>query len=165
MSEYFVVVMDKSQARFFALKPVAYPELESGPILTEEGELPGRNKKSAERYLFADSKTGRGRAPRGGPSHGYDDHRTRHQEESGRRFGREVLERIKRFARKNNSRVVVLAAPEKTLGMLREDMNILTKEGLTVEKLAKDMTKFSAKDIHEYMAKKGLLPPRKKPGT
>lgn len=165
MSEYLAVVMDKSQARFFALKPVTYPELESGPILTEEGKLLSRDKRGAERDLFADSKTGRGRAPHGGPSHGYDDHRARHQEESGRRFAREVLEKIKRLARKYSSRLVVLAAPEKTLGLLREDMDILTKEGLKVEKLAKDMTKFSAKDIHEYMAKKGFLPSRKKPGA
>ena len=58
---------------FFTLEPVEFPELESGPRLIDRGELFNPEKEIAERDLYTDSKMGRGRAPLGGPAHGYDD--------------------------------------------------------------------------------------------
>jgi hypothetical protein len=93
MGNYCVVVASGAQARFFILEPAEFPELGIGPNLVERGELINPEKEIARRDLYTDSKTGRGRAPHGGPSHGYDDHRSQHEDELERRFARKVLEK------------------------------------------------------------------------
>ena len=93
MSDYCVVVTGGACARFFTLEPVEFPELESGPRLIECGELYNPEKRIPARNLYTDSKTGRHRASRGGPAHGYDDHRSQHEDEFDRRFAHEVMEK------------------------------------------------------------------------
>jgi hypothetical protein len=51
------------------------------------------------------------------------------------------------------------------LGLLRQHLDIIRKRGIEVNGLAKDMTKFSPKQIHDYLAKEQLLPACKRPGT
>ncbi len=165
MSDYCVVVTGGAHARFFTLEPVEFPELESGPRLVDRGELFNPEKEIPERDLYADSKPGRGRSPQGGRAHSYDDHRSQHEEEFERRFARKVLEKTRRVVRANKARYVVLAAPARMLGLLRQDLNAILKHGLEVQKLAKDMTKFSPKQIHDHLAKKRLIPARKRPGA
>jgi protein required for attachment to host cells len=163
MSDYCVVTTGGAHARFFTLEEVDFPELESGPKLIFRGELLNRDKKTAGRDLFTDSKTGRGRAPRGGPAHGYDDHRLQHEDESDRRFARKVLEKASGLAQANQARHVVLVAPARVLGLFRQDLDLILKHGMEVHELAKDMTKFSPRQIHDHLAKQQLLPAHRKP--
>jgi len=163
MSDYCVVVTGGARARFFTLEPVDFPEFESGPRLVHCGELFNPEKEMAERDLFTDSKTGRGRAPHGGPAHGYDDRRARREGEFDRRFARKVLEETKRLAQANQARYVVLVAGAPMLGCLRQELDIILKHGMAVHKLAKDMTKLSPLQIHNHLAKEKVLPARKKP--
>jgi len=165
MSDYCVIVTGGAHTRFFTLKPVEFPELESGPRLIECGELFNPEKEIAGRDLYTDSKMGRGRAPLGGPGHGYDDHRLKHDEEFDRRFARKVLEEASGIAKANQARYVVLVAPARMLGLLRQEFDIIRKGGMKVHILAKDMTKFSTKKIHNHLAKVQLLPPLKRPDT
>ena len=165
MSDYCVVVTGGAQARFFTLEPVEFPELESGPKLIDRGELFNPEKEIAGRDLYTDSKAGRGRAPHGGPSHGYDDHRSQHEYDVDRRFARKVLEKGRRLAKANQARYLILVAPAHMLGLLRQEMSIILKHGFEVHKLAKDMTKFSPKQIHDHLAKEKALPACKRPGT
>ena len=165
MGYYCIVVASGLHARCFTLEPVELPKLESGPKLVERAELFNPEKEIARRDLYADSKTGRGRAPHGGPSHGYDDHRSQHEDELERRFTRRVLEKTRHVAEANNARCVVLVAPARMLGLLRQHLDIICKRGLEVNALAKDMTKFSPKQIHDYLAREQLLPACKRPGT
>ena len=165
MGNYCVVVASGSHARCFTLEPVELPELESGPKLVERAELFNPEKEIARRDLYADSKIGRGRAPHGGPSHGYDDHRSQHEDELERRFARKVLEKTRRVAEANKARCVMLVAPARMLGLLRQHLDIIRKRGMEVHGLAKDMTKFSPKQIHDYLAREQLLPACKRPGT
>jgi protein required for attachment to host cells len=153
MGNYCVVVASGAQARFFILEPAEFPELGIGPNLVERGELINPEKEIARRDLYTDSKTGRGRAPHGGPSHGYDDHRSQHEDELERRFARKVLEKT------------MLIAPARMLGLLRQHLDIIRKRGMEVHGLAKDVTKFSPKQIHDYLAREQLLPACKRPGT
>ncbi len=164
MSEYCVVVSGGARARFFTLEPVDFPELESGPKLIDKGELLNPEKKTAGRDLYTDLRTGRSRAPRGGPSHGYDDHRTQHDDEFDRRFARRVLQKARRLAKENRARRIVMAAPARMLGLLRQDLAGIPKEGIEVHKVAKDMSKFSPRQIHDHLARKQLLPPYRRPG-
>jgi len=165
MSDYCVIVAGGAHARFFTLEPVEFPELESGPRLIDRGELFNPEKEIAGRDLYTDSKMGRGRAPLGGPGHGYDDHRLKHDEEFDRRFARKVLEKASGIAQANQARYVVLVAPARMLGLLRQEFDIIRKGGMKVHILAKDMTKFPSKKIQDPLAKIQVLPPRKRPGT
>jgi protein required for attachment to host cells len=158
MGNYCIVVASGLHARCFTLEPVELPELESGPKLIERGEVLKPEKEIARRDLYTDSKTGRGRAPHGGPSHGYDDHRSQHEDELERRFARKVLEKTK-------ARCIVLVAPAPMLGLLRQHLDIIRKGSMEVHGLAKDLTKFSPKQIHDYLAREQLLPACKRPGT
>lgn len=164
MSEYCVVVSGGARARFFTLEPVDFPELESGPKLIDKGELLNPEKETAGRDLYTDLRTGRSRAPRGGPSHGYDDHRKQHEDEFDRRFARRVLQKARRLAKENRARRIVMAAPARMLGLLRQDLAGIPKEGIEVHKVAKDMSKFSPRQIHDHLARKQLLPAYRRPG-
>lgn len=162
--EYCVAVVSEAEARFFSLEPVEFPELESGPKLELKDEIENPEKRLPDRELFTEAKTGRGRAPRGGPAHGYDDHRSRHHEELDKRFSREAVEKAKNVAKAAKARQVIMAAPPKMLGILRDEFHVLEREGLEVVECPKDMAKLSSQEIHERLAKDGLLPPRKRPG-
>lgn len=165
MRDYCIVVMGGAQARFFTLEPVEFPELESGPKLVERGKITNPEKEIPGRDLYADPKAGRGRAPAGGPSHGYDDHRSQHEDEFDRRFGRKVLEKARRIAKANKARCVLLIAPSRMLGLIRQEMDIISKQGMRVYELAKDMTKFTPRQIHDYLADEEWLPACKRPGS
>ncbi len=165
MSEYCVVVSGGARARFFTLEPVDFPELESGPKLIDKGELLNPTKETAGRDLYTDLKTGRSRAPRGGPSHGYDDHRTQHEDEFDRRFARKVAEKARILAKQSRARRIVLAAPSRMLGYLRQELAVIPREGIEVHKVAKDMSKFTPRQIHDHLAKRRLLPAYRKPGV
>jgi len=165
MSEYCVVVSSGARARFFTLEPVDFPELESGPKLIDKGELLNPTKETAGRDLYTDLKTGRSRAPRGGPAHGYDDHRTQHEDEFDRRFARKVAEKARLLAKETRARRIVLAAPARMLGYLRQDLAVIPREGIEVHKVAKDMSKFTPRQIHDHLAKRRLLPAYRKPGV
>lgn len=164
MSDYCVVVTGGARARFFTLEPVEFPELESGPRLCTCGELLNPEKEMRERELYSDSKTGRGRAPHGGPAHGYDDRRSRREDNVDRRFAREILKEVRRLAAAKHARNIVLVAGNPMLGCLRQELDIILKHGVTVNNVAKDMTKFSPARIHEHLARQNMIPAKRKPG-
>jgi protein required for attachment to host cells len=148
---------------FFFLESASFPEIESSPKLVECERLVNPEKELAERELYTDSKTGRGRAPRGGPAHGYDDHRSQHEEESDRRFAHKVVKEARRFAREKQARCVLLVAPTRMMRLFRQDLSIIRERGIRVQELTKDMSKFSSRQIHKYLAKEALVPPRRMP--
>jgi hypothetical protein len=51
------------------------------------------------------------------------------------------------------------------LGYLRQDLEVIPKDGIEVHKVAKDMSKFSPRQIHDHLAKRQLLPAYRKPGV
>jgi len=165
MASYCVVVTSGAHARFFTLKTSVAPVLESGPKLIERGELFNREKEIPGRDLYADPKSGRSRAPHGGPAHGYDDHRSQHEDESDRRFASEILKKADCFARAEKARHLVLLAPARLLGCLRQHLETVSKQGMKVHDFAKDISKLNSAEIHDYLAKEGLLPARKSTAT
>jgi protein required for attachment to host cells len=163
MTDYCIVVTGGGSSRFFSLESASFPEIESSPKLVECERLDNPEKGLAERELYTDSKTGRGRAPHGGPAHGYDDHRSQHEEESDRRFASKVVKEARRFAREKKARCVVLVAPARMMGLFRQDLGVMRERGIKVQELAKDMSKFSSRQIHHYLAKESLVPARRMP--
>ncbi|MCG6918011.1 MAG: host attachment protein [Deltaproteobacteria bacterium] len=165
MANYCVVVTSGAHARFFTLKTLAAPVLESGPKLIERGELVNPEKEIPGRDLYADPKSGRSRAPHGGPAHGYDDHRSQHEDECDRRFALEILKRADSLARAEKAHHLVLIAPARMLGSLRQQLETVVKQGMKVYDFAKDISKLNSAEIHEYLAREGILPARKSTPT
>lgn len=162
MNDCFVVVAAGSCARFFALEPAQVPEIESGPNLVEKRRIDNADWSSHGEALWSDKKSGRNRAPGGAGAHGYDDHRSHHQDEVERRFARDIAEEMQRLNRAHHPKTIVLVAEKRMLGALR---NTLPPNGseITIHELAKDLCKFGAHEVHQHLAKARLLPPRRSP--
>lgn len=158
MPSYCVVVADGARARFFSLKPAELPAFEGGPDLDEREDLVNPEKEQTSRELFSNLKTGRNRAPGGGPAHGYDDHRDQHEDEFERRFARRVAARIDELSPLEH---IVLVADPRLLGFLRTEL--AAKQGTEVRELGKDLSGLSSTEIHSHLAAAGLLPERVPP--
>jgi protein required for attachment to host cells len=138
------------------------PETEGGPNLKEHTDLVSPEIGAHETDIFSDPKSGRNRG--GGQAHGYDDHRSQHIDEFKRRFARQIRDETTRMVEVGKFTDVVLAAQPKMLGLLRDEFAHLTKAGVTVQHLAKDLIKFSPHEIHAHLANEKLVPPRQNPG-
>jgi protein required for attachment to host cells len=57
---------------------------------------------------------------------------------------------------------MILVAHNQTLGHLRNAIQPLSKNGLQISEVPKDLSKLSAKDLHEHLAKEALLPKRRR---
>ncbi len=159
MNHYSVIVAGASRARFFTLEDARIPELESGPQLVELRDLINPENKLHGSTLWSAGKAGRNRAPGGGPAHGYDDHRGRHQVEFERRFARDIAAELTRLAKSNHTQHVILVAPQRMLGLLRDALDPLLKAGLHVQEFAKDLGKLPPQDLHAHLSRQHLLPP------
>ena len=184
MSDYLIVVVNRSVARLFTLEPVEFPELESGPRLTECGQL--INAEIADSHdLFTDSKTGRGAAPQSSAVHGYEDNRDQHLDEVRRRFAGKVIEGVLKQAKNKRVRTIILGSSARMrrflyhveashpecknrikkkksqvilVRFLYHDMEALIRQEYRIQKLSKNMINFSPYKIHAYLAEEGLVP-------
>ncbi len=164
MNQYCVVVANGARARFFTLEEPQFPELESGPNLVELKALQNPQHRETGNQLWSEPKTGRNRAGIGGPAHGYDDHRTQHQEEYDRRFANDVAQECCRLSQARGASDLVLVSQKRMLGHLRSAMESRLNGIRTVE-LAKDLSKLNPSQVHEHLARESLLPPRRGPAT
>lgn len=161
MSDYLIVVVNRSQARFFVLEPVTHPELESGPRIVLRDEIRNMELETGK-DLYADSKTGRGSAPAGGSVHGYEDKRLRHLEELRRRFAGSVMQSLQCMARNENTRHIVLAASARMRRFLYPQLDACFRTGLEIHKVSKNMINFGPQKIHDHLAQAGLVPGQKR---
>ncbi|MGD8428958.1 MAG: host attachment protein [Ectothiorhodospiraceae bacterium] len=160
MSEYCVVVAEGARARFFTLEPAAVPELESGPNLQEHNSLANPSHKAHQNKIFADTRSGRNRSTVAG-AHGYDEHRSQHDDEMEHRFARDIANELSNLTSANGTRRVVLCAEKRMLGFLRGALNGSIPNGVEVVEVAKDLAKLPARSLHERLAGQGLLPARR----
>jgi protein required for attachment to host cells len=165
MSDYCVVVVDGARARFFTLEPANLPEMESSPNLVEQTTLVNMEKEAKDRDLLSDTKSGRNRGSSGGGAHGYDDHRAQHGDEVERRFARLIADEAMSQLDSHSPSRVVLVAEKRMLGFLRAALDAVVKTGVAVEELAKDLGKLTNLQVHEHLAKDGLVPRRRNPAA
>lgn len=161
MSEYCVVVVNGVRARLFSLEPVPEGETGGGPNLVERADLtqPEDGMKGDE--LWANTKSGRNRGSGGSQAHGYDDHREQHSDEFRRRFARNIADETARLAGQQRASQVVLTAEKRMLGFLREAFSSAMPAGISVTELAKDLSRLSPQELHQYLAQEKLLPERR----
>lgn len=163
MDQYCVIVANSNTARFFTLESPEFPEYESGPNLVETKELHNPDLHDQDE-LWANTKTGRNRAGKSGPAHGYDDHRSQHHEEFERRFAHSIAEETRRLQGDQRHPNVILVSQQRMLGHLRQAMDNHFKDAATHE-VAKDLSKLSALELHQHLARERLLPRRKGPAA
>lgn len=161
MSDCIVVVADAARARLFTLEPARSPDTEGGPNLVERKDLVNPE----QRPPWSDPKSGRNRAPGGGQAHGYDDHRTQHTDVLKRRFARSVAQETAQLQQSCKARNVILVAQKRMLGFLRTELGTLLKNEGKVQAVAKDLSKLAPQELHQHLAKDGLVPARRGPAT
>ncbi len=160
---YCILVADGTRARLFALDPDARAPGVSGPDLVEyedrvnpEHELAGHDK-------YSTTRTGENLNPRKGPTHGYDDHRAQEEREHERRFAQDIAQHAVKFAAAEHAAHLVVVAEKRMLGLLRAALVLPAHPKFELRELAKDLTHFSAADLHAHLADAGLLPARHTP--
>ncbi|MBE9138117.1 host attachment protein [Nodosilinea sp. LEGE 07088] len=158
MTRFLVAVVDGAKARFLTLEPLSAPELESGPDLIEHCELLNPAIEMAGQDLWANTKTGRNRGS-GSRGHSYDDHRGNHLVEFERRFAQAIDTKMASLLAQYDLNTLVLVAEPQILGILRENLTSANHR-IQAQEVAKDLCRMTSRQLHEYLAQKGLLPPR-----
>ena len=158
---WLIVAADGFRARFFTLESPELPLIEGGPDLVEHEDLVNPEQRVEPKERFANLKSGRNRAPGGGPAHGYDDHRNNHLHEDETRFARRLADAVKSFADRIHARHLVLAADPRLLGMLRSELD--SGAVPDVRELEKDVSGMSRPQIHQQLAAAGAVPAREPP--
>jgi len=157
MSHFLVAVINGTKARLLTLEPVELPEYESGPHLMEQEGLLSAAKETPGQELWSSAKTGRNRGV-AGHAHSYDDHRENHMLEFERRFAQTIANKIVELADTSQVQQLLLIAEPQILGLMRESLMPILPKHLKISELAKDLCHLQAKELHEYLAKKELLP-------
>lgn len=161
MGKFAVAVINGTQARLFTLDSAVISEYESSPKLIEHPGLSDSTKELHGQELWANTKTGRNRGSNG-QAHSYDDHRQKHQIEFEKRFAHQISKAMLDIIQTNQARQLILVAEPQILGLMREAMTDKLFKNLNIKEVAKDICHFNVNQIHDYLAKKELLPACKK---
>ncbi|HHP7229944.1 MAG TPA: host attachment protein [Xenococcaceae cyanobacterium] len=158
MSRFTVAVIDGTQARFFTLDSTATSEYESSPNLIEHQGLSDSTQELHGQELWANVKTGRNKGSNG-QAHSYDDHRQNHKIEFERKFASNINNALLKVIDQSQAKNLILVAEPQILGIMREIMTDNLYKNLNIQEVAKDICQFKTNQIHDYLAKKALLPP------
>jgi protein required for attachment to host cells len=162
MNQYCVVVANGARARFFTLEHSKYPELESGPNLVEYNQIENTEMDTKSGALWSENKSGRNRGAKGGSAHGYDDHRSQHEDEYERRFANNIADEARRFSQAHKISDMIVVSQKRMLGFLRSAIEPRFS-GIQTQELAKDLSKLNPIELHEHLAKEKLIPRRMAP--
>lgn len=157
MGKFTVAVINGSQARFFTLDSAALSEHESGPDLLEHPGLANNNNELHGQELWANIKTGRNRGSNG-QAHSYDDRRQNHKIEFEKKFANKVSSAMLDLVQTYQAKHLIVVAEPQILGILRDSMTDNSFENLDIHEVAKDICRLKSNQIHDYLAKKKLLP-------
>ena len=157
MAKFAVAVINGTSARLFTLDSAARSEYESSPNLSEHEGLSDSTKELHGQELWANTKTGRNRGT-SGQAHSYDDHRQNHELEFERRFAHKISSAMLNLIKTHQAKQLILVAEPQILGMMREAMTDKLFKTLNLAEVAKDICHFNGHQIHDYLAKKELLP-------
>ena len=161
MGKFAVAAIDGTQARFFTLDSAASSEYESSPNLIEHEGLSDSTKELHGQELWANTKTGRNRGS-SGQAHSYDDHRQNHEIEFEKRFASKISGAMLNIIQSHQARHLIIVAEPQILGIMRETMTNNLFKNLNIKEVAKDICYLKSNQIHDYLAKKELLPPCQK---
>jgi protein required for attachment to host cells len=156
MKRACIAIVDAAHARLFT-----YDER-----LEEIKDLvnPGRRLRASE--MFSETRPSLGQNPGRNTSHepgsAKDDHRDDHIEMMDAKFAKEVLAEIERIMVSDKYLHLILVASPKMLGELRKGDGVLHRPGITVDEIARDLTKLTSSQLHDHLAQLDLIPPRER---
>lgn len=148
MDKCIVVIINNSQARFFALEAAEWPEYESGPNLVEQKSLSYSTdnysrklwQKISDRELQNSQKNDR--------SH----------YKFERQFAREITSEIINLIRLCQGQKLILVAQDRILNIIKKIFTPTIFNNLQIEEIPKDISHFNVNQIHQYLAQKKFIP-------
>ena len=161
MRRICIANVDATRARLFSFEEMEAPPGEVTQDLRQRIDLchPARRLHPGE--LYADPRPGSDRSP-GGHTFGLEDHRASLRQ-MDRQFAALVVEELGRLVGEEGCREVILAAGPRMLGLLRELTGPMRETGgLTLHEIDRDLVKLSQSQLHDYLARRGLLPERER---
>ena len=135
-------------------------------------ENAGRTERTGE--MMSNTEVGRGLASdgpalggRGGTGHtrGYersatDDHRDDQVAMRDHKFAKEVIQSVDAHINQDGFRHLIMIAPPKMLGELRQVDGVLHRDDLKLDQVQQDLTNFSTAQLHDHLASMDLIPGR-----
>lgn len=164
MAQHCIVLANGAHARFLSLVSSEVDATEGGPNLVEISDLINPEGAMSGGELWSENKTGRGTGG-GGQAHGYDDHRDNHEEEYRKRFAKEIARGVADMVQKHKADCITVAAQSRMLATVKAELESLLPGGVQLQEVAKDISKLSAPQVHEYLANENLIPARKAPNA
>ncbi|VAW82108.1 hypothetical protein MNBD_GAMMA12-96 [hydrothermal vent metagenome] len=155
MNQYCVVVTNGSKARFFTLQDAEYPEIQSSPHLVETSTLLHPDHEQARKTRELHHRANLQELE-------FDNIPETHHPEFDRRFAHTIVKEISRMSIRSNRSPILLISKKRMMGHLREAADTKLK-GIETHELAKDLSKLSPRELHNYLAREKLLPARKGP--
>ncbi len=159
MSNITIAVVNGTKARLFTLDKTKLSVCETNINLREHRELSNPIWELHDRELWANVKTGRNRGTNG-QAHSYDDHRQQHKLELERQFIQKVTGEIAKLLESEGARNLILVAEPQIIGLMRETFKSQLFKTTNIRELSKDICHFSSWQIHDYLARKKILPTR-----
>ena len=81
-----------------------------------------------------------------------------HDQELDAEFARNIVDGVSALMHTTQSSHLIVCASPKLLGALRKATKVLHREHVTIEELARDLSKFAAPQIREHLVDYELLP-------
>lgn len=160
MNRTCIVVADGRIARFYGIEAADSPR-ESTTLVERAQIVDGVELRDLGRSMTGRVRTETNTNREAGPVHPIGAQRERHRIELERRFGQEVADKAGDLTRDWKEGVVVLVADPRLLGLMRGALRAALSKGVELKELAKDYTHLALPDLHDHLARNGLLPVRR----
>ena len=161
MSEAYdvnVVVVDSARARFFVDRYKPDPPQRAGRRLDEVADLVNPGARMSDEETYSESRPGTHRGAGGAGAHGVGDNRDANREENDKRFAAQIVAHAEKLCRGDGVPRLLVAADPKMLGLLRPLTERLTKSGIDVRDVAKDVSRMAPDQVRQVLVKADLLP-------
>ena len=162
MTPTILTVADAARCRLFRMAPAESEDIEPIVVLEELEDLVNPEARASWQEVYSNTKSGRNRAPGGGPAHGYDDHRAAHDQEMRRRFARSIQKRLGQTLSEQRATSLVLVAEPSFLAFLRQELSAELRQRTQAE-IAKEATKQSVDDLRRLLEAQAVLRPAPPP--
>lgn len=170
MKRALIAVVDAARARLFAYEEGGDPREQ----LREVRVMANAARTERTGDLMSNTEVGRGLAADGpargarggqGTTRGYersnpDDHRDDQIAMRDHKFAKAVVDEVNAFVNQDRFRRLILIAPPKMLGELRQVDGVLHRDDLAVDQISQDLTNFSTAQLHDHLSNMDLIPGR-----
>lgn len=142
-----------------AARLYAYQQDENDlPRLEEQKDLVNVQRRAKDEELFTTTKPGN-RYQEGGRG-STDDHRDANRAQHDEEFASQVIDEVLELVKSNGFGHVVLVSSPRMLGALRHYEDRLTRQGISIDEVQRDLTWQSSSQIHDHLAAMNIIEPR-----